>query len=125
GAGWDRDGTKPPQLLGNVLRVEQSEAAGDQPRHKMHERHLRGVANAVEHALSEEGASEAHAVESADQITVLPDFDAVSVAERMQSAIEVADALVDPGVLAPGLRCGAACNDRVECLVDSHDMAVG
>src|SRR5262249_6252701 len=114
-AAWDLDGAKTPQMLGNVLRVEQFEAAGDQPRHKMHERHLRGVAHAVEHALSEEGASKPHAVESADQSTVLPDFAAVSVAERMQSAIEVADALVDPGVLAPGLGCGAACNDRVEC----------
>ena len=74
----DFDGAEAAQMLGHILRVEQFKAAGDQPRHQMHQRDLRGVAGAVKHALAEEGAAEADAVESADQIVVLPDLDAVA-----------------------------------------------
>jgi hypothetical protein len=37
------------------LRIEQHEAAIDQPRHEVHQRDLRGVIGAREHALTEEG----------------------------------------------------------------------
>ena len=49
-------------MFGRELRVEQSEAAGPKAREQMHERDLRGVASAVKHALSEEGAAQAHPV---------------------------------------------------------------
>ena len=104
----DLDRAKTAQMLGDILGVEQLEAARDQPRHQMHQRHLRGVAGAMEHALAEEGAPEADAIQPADQIAVLPDLDAVAVAELVQSDIEIADAPVDPGVLAACLRRGAA-----------------
>ena len=55
------------QVIGDELRVEQLEAAGSQPRDEMHERDLRSIARAVEHALAEEGAAERDAVEPADQ----------------------------------------------------------
>jgi len=58
----DLDRAKAAQVLGDILGVEQFEAAGDQPRHQMHQRHLRGVADAMKHALAEEGAAEADAV---------------------------------------------------------------
>jgi hypothetical protein len=74
----DLDRAEAAQMLGDVLGVEQFEAAGDQPRHQMHQRHLRGVAGAVEHALAEEGAAQADAVEAADEIVALPDLDAVA-----------------------------------------------
>ena len=51
------DRAETAQMLGDILGVEQLEAARDQPRHQMHQRHLRGVAGAVEHALAEEGAA--------------------------------------------------------------------
>src|SRR6476469_7146335 len=95
-------------MLGDILRVEQLETAMDQPRDQMHQRDLRGVARGVKHALAEEGAPQAHAVEAADEVVALPGLDAVAMAELVEPAIEVADALVDPGVLAPGLGCGAA-----------------
>ena len=51
------DRAETAQMLGDVLGVEQFEAARDQPRHQMHQRHLRGVAGAVKHALAEERAA--------------------------------------------------------------------
>src|SRR6185437_11761445 len=101
-------------MLGDILRVEQLEAARDQPRHQMHQRDLGGIADAVKHALAEKGATEIDAIEAAGEIAVLPDLDAVAMAELMQPGIELADALVDPGVLAARLRRGAAGHDRLE-----------
>src|SRR5690606_12225961 len=40
-------GTELTQMVGYELRVEQHEAAGDQPRDEVHQRHLRGVAGLV------------------------------------------------------------------------------
>src|ERR1700721_1128380 len=105
-------------MLGDILRVEQFESAGDQPRHQMHQRHLGSVAGAVKHALAEEGAPQADAIEPADQVVVLPDLDAVGVAYSVQAHIEVADTLVDPGVVAARLRRRAARYDRLESPVD-------
>src|SRR6201999_4155388 len=88
------------------------------PRHQMHQRHLRGVADAVEHALAEKGAAKVYAVQSAGEIPILPDLDAVAVTERMQPGIEVANAPVDPGILAAcGGRCAAG-HDGLERRVD-------
>src|SRR6266581_317634 len=75
------------QMLGHVLGVEQLEAACDQPRHQMHQTYFRGVAGGVKHALAEKSAAEAHAVEPADQVVVLPDLDAVAMPERVQPDI--------------------------------------
>ena len=47
----------------------------------------------MKHALAEEGAAEADAVEPADQFVILPDLDAVAMAEFVQPDIEIADAL--------------------------------
>ena len=105
-------------MLGDILGVEQLEAARDQPRHQMHQRHFRGVAGAMEHALAEEGAAEADAIEAADEVAVLPDLDAVAVPELVQPDIEIADALVDPGVVAAWLRRRAAGDDGLEGGID-------
>ena len=61
---------------------------------------------------------EADAVEPADQIAVLPDLDAVAMPELVQPDIEVADAPVDPGVVAARLRRGAAGDHRLEGGID-------
>src|SRR6185369_13809460 len=107
-------------MISDVLRVEQLETAMDESRDQVHQRDLRGIARGVKHALAEEGAPQAHAVEPADEVVALPGLDAVAMAELEQAAIEVADALVDPGVLAPGLRRGAAGNRGLERGVDGH-----
>ncbi len=61
------DGAEAFQVIGDKLRVEQPVAAGNEPRDQMHQRDLRGVARAVEHAFAEEHAAERNAVETADQ----------------------------------------------------------
>ena len=119
------DRAEAAQMLGDILRVEQFEAARDQPRHQMHQRHLRGVAGAMKHALAEERAAEADAVQAADQIVILPDLDAVAMPELVQPDIEIADALVDPGVVAAGLRRGTAGDHRLEGGVDGDGEGVG
>ena len=105
-------------MIGDELRVEQPVAAGLEPRHQMHERDLGSVARAMEHALAEERAAEADAVEAADQFVVLIDLDAVAMAEVVELAIERADARVDPGAGAAGLRLGAAVEHGIEVAVD-------
>ena len=121
----DFDRAEAAQMLGHILGVQQLKTAGDQPRHQMHQRHLRGVADAVKHALAEEGATQADAIEPAGEIVVLPDLDAVGVAEFVQALIEIPDALVDPGVVAAGLRRGAAGDHRLEGLVDGDGERIG
>src|SRR5258708_10919300 len=112
-------------MLGDILRVEQFEAARDQPRHQMHQRHFRSVAGAMEHALAEKGAAEVDAIEPADQLVSLPDFDTVAMPEFVQPDIEIADALVDPGVVAPWLRRRAAGYHGLESPVDGDSEGVG
>ncbi len=90
-------------MLGDELRVEQPVMAGLEPRHQMHERDLGGVADGVEHALAEKGAAETDAIEAADQLLAVIDFDGVAVAALVELAIEIADTDVDPGP-----RCGPA-----------------
>src|ERR1700755_1189737 len=105
-------------MFGHVLRIEQFEATGDQPGHQMYQRYLGGVAVAVEHALAEESPPQTHAVKTADEIAVLPGLDAMAVAEPVQAGIEIANALVDPGVLAALGRRGTAVHHGLERLVD-------
>ena len=105
-------------MFGDILRVEQFEAARNQPRHQMHQCHLRGVTGVVKHALAEEGAAEADPIEPADEVVRAPNFDAMTVAEFMQSAIEITNALVDPGVLPARLRRGTTRYHRLERGID-------
>ena len=74
----------------------------------------------MEHALAEERAAEAHAVEPADQLAVLVGLDAVAMADVVELAIERADARVDPGAGAAGLRLGAAVEHALEVAVDAR-----
>src|SRR5436305_309399 len=85
--------------------------AGCLPRAQMHQRSLRSIAGAVEHALAEESAAERHAVEPADQIVAVIDLDAVTMVAFVKLAVEDADARVDPGARTSGARVGAARHD--------------
>src|SRR3954462_6677201 len=96
------DGAEAAQVPGNELGVEQYKSAGDQPRDQMHQRDFRGVAGIMKHALAEEGAAETDAVEPAGEIIAVPRLDAVTMPDLMQSGIEIADAAVDPGIVAAG-----------------------
>ena len=107
-------------MTGGELRVEQREAAGDQPRHQMHQRDLRRIGDAVEHAFAEERAAERETVESADQRFAVINLDAVAGAAFGERDIERADALIDPGALAASRRAGAAIDHRREVAVGDN-----
>jgi hypothetical protein len=81
-------------VIGHELAVEEVEAADPQARDQPGERNLGGVGRRGEHALAEEGAGEAHAIEAADQLRPLPHLDRVGAA----TGVEVAVALLDRGV---------------------------
>ena len=49
----------------------------------------------------------------------------MGVSEFVQPDVEVADALVDPGVVAAGLRCGTAGDDSLESGVDGDGEGIG
>src|SRR5205823_13993092 len=110
-----------PTRRSSDLRVEQFETTRNQPRHQMDQCHLRGVTGVVKHAFAEEGAAETDPIEPADEVVIAPDLDAVTMAELMQCAIEIANALVDPGVLAACLRRGATGDDRLERRIDRNN----
>ena len=84
-------------MLGHELGVEKTEAADDQPRHQVDERHLAGVAGAAEHALAEEGAADRHAIEAAHQLAAGPALHAVGEAAVEEGAVEAQDLVIDPG----------------------------
>src|SRR5438067_9544179 len=95
-------------MVGHVLGIEQPEAARTQPRDQVHQRDLGGIAHAMEHALAKERAPERDAVESSDQLIALISLEAVTMAALVEFSVEHADAGVDPGARAAGLRVGAA-----------------
>ena len=105
------------EVLGDVLGVEQPVAAGAQARDQMHQRDLGGVARAVEHAFAEEGAAERDAVKPAHQRVAVIDLDGMAMTVLEQTAIDLADAVVDPGAGAVGFSLGAAVDHRVEIAV--------
>src|SRR6185437_4352473 len=77
-------------------------------------------ARAMEHALAEESAAEAHAVEPADERVPVIGLHRVAVPDAIEAEIEVADTPVDPGASASGLGLGAAVDHRLEVAV-AHD----
>ena len=89
------------QVVGDELRVEQAKAAIFQPRSEVDKRDLAGVRFVREHALSEEGASQRHPIESAYQLAVSPALDGMAKPHFEEFGIELADALVDPGRAGP------------------------
>src|SRR5262249_7692725 len=67
------------EMVGDELGVEQPEASCFEPRNQMHQRHLRGVARAMEHALAEESAAERDAVEPTHEGLAVIDLHAVAM----------------------------------------------
>ena len=113
----DIDASKFPEVVGGGLRVEQYIAAFFQAGNQMHECHFAGVGFFVEHAFAEECAAEAHAIEAADQLAVLPGFDAVGESDFMQMGLGVDDFFADPRI---GADVSAIAHDRCKSSVVSH-----
>ena len=108
-----------------ILRVEQPVAAHLETRDEVHERDLRGIARAMEHAFAEKGAAERHAVQSANKIIAVVDLYRVAVTAIEQRSVDAADADIDPGARAVLLGFGAAFDDSVEVAVDMDRITRG
>lgn len=97
-------------MRGHELAIEKNEVtglqAGDEPR----QCDLRCVGPAAEHRFTEEGATQADAIDPADQLAIGPAFDRVGVARRVKSERGAFDIGVDPRFGA----VGAATDDVFE-----------
>src|SRR5260370_23219249 len=83
----------------------------------MNESHFAGVGAAVEHAFAEERGPERYAVESTDQLTVFPGFDAVGKSQVVQPNISADDFLADPAIAS---LLHAAAHDAFEGGIDAN-----
>jgi hypothetical protein len=90
----------------------------------MHERDFARVALARKHALAEKGATQADAIEPADQRVLAPAFDRVCVAPFMEGLIEPDDLVVDPGIRSAIDRLGAGAHHLYEGGVGGDAEAV-
>ena len=86
----------------------------------MHEGNLRRIAYAVEHALAEERAAQAHAVETADERRTVIDLDGVAMPAFVELSIDRADAGIDPGAPAARHRRRTGIDHGVEVDVAHH-----
>jgi len=87
-------------MFGHELAVEKREIADLEARDERSEGDLRGVGPAAEHALAEEGAAELHAIESADQLFVLPDFNRMRMARGVKRKHGFLELGIDPRLFA-------------------------
>ncbi len=74
--------------------------SGDKPG----QRHFRCIGHAAEHRLSEKGAAELYAIKTADQLPLMPAFDRVGMADRVEPERGALDDRVDPGLRSIGAR---------------------
>jgi len=111
-------------MFGQELAIQQLEPADLEARDEMRERDLGCVTRAAEHALPEEGRTQPHAIEAADELVVLPGFDRMRVAAAMQFGIGRLDIGIDPGIWAARGRLRAMRDDPAERLVDRDRIAI-
>lgn len=93
------------------LAVEQSPSPRRQPGNQMRQCNLGCIAHPADHGFPEKDTAQRYTVQPADQLAVLPAFDAMGMAQREQTIITVADYRVDPGCGAIPGGFGAQCNN--------------
>jgi hypothetical protein len=98
--------------------------AGFEAADQMYECNFRRVAGAMKHTLAEKRTAKAYAVETADEGTLLINFDRMAVAALIKFAVETADAPVDPGPGTSGHRLRATVKHAVEVAIDQHGEAI-
>ena len=87
--------------------------ADAQARHEPGQRNFRRIRHAAEHRLAEEGPAKLHAIESADQLPLVPAFNRMGMADRVEAERRPLDDLVDPGFVP----VGAGQQHLVKCAV--------
>src|ERR1700730_4546799 len=120
---FDFDRAEAFKVLGQELGVEQAIAAEFEARDEMDERHLRGVALEVKHALAEKCTPDRHAVKAAYELAFAPGLDGMAMPTAEKFAVKTADAAVDPGLAASGRGRRTSVDHRLEVAID-HDLEV-
>jgi hypothetical protein len=86
----------------------------------VHQRRFAGVGLPREHAFTEEGAADRHAIKAAHELVIDPRLDAVRGAAFMQFHVEGADIGIDPSVFAVLAGGRAPIDHRVEVAIDGE-----
>ncbi len=102
---------------GQHLDIEQFEAPLSEVLHEVKEGHFGGIADAMEHGFACEEASDGNAIDAADELFLLPAFDAVSVTAFMQLSVTGEELGGDPCSAASRGGRGAALHDVGKGLV--------
>ncbi len=122
--GGDFDAAKAFEVGGGGLGIEEGEAAGAEAVDEVDEGDFAGVAAVVEHAFTEEGPTEADAVEATGKVAAAPGFDAMGEAEFVEPDVGGDDLVVDPGAVFAQVLAGA--HDSLEVVIDAKfESALG
>ncbi len=111
-------------MVGDELRVEQSESAGREAGQQMRHGDFRAIGLPVEHRFAEEGRPERQPVEPAHQLRAIPHFDGMDEAPVEQRAVEAADFRVDPGGVAVDPGRGTAFDHTREIRIHTNLVCV-
>ena len=114
----DLAGAETGQVLGVHLAVDQREVAVAQALDQGDEGGLGGIVAAAEHRLAEEQPAQRQAVESADQLAVLPGLHRMGDAAAVQFEVGLLHRRGDPGAVGVAARGGAGADHRGEVLVE-------
>lgn len=78
------------------LAIQQLPSPHQQPRDQMGQRHFAGIGAAADHRFAEKGAAQRDAIETADQVSILPTFHTMGITHGMKLGIAGVDRWVDP-----------------------------
>ena len=104
---------------GEHLNVEEEEITLAQVLDKVVESDFGSVAGAVEHGFAREEAADSNAINAADELIILPAFEAVSVALFVQLNVGFEKLASDPGGAATRTGRSTAFHDFAESTIDS------
>ena len=93
---WNLFRAESADMRRELLAINEVEVPGLKLLDESHERHFGCVINSRKHRLGKEGPSYCHAVQSADQATVLPCFHGMGVAEFVQACVGIQHFTRDP-----------------------------
>lgn len=72
---WNFFRAEPADMGRELLAIDEAEVPGLKQLDETHKRHFGCIIDSCKHRLGKEGAADRHAIQSADQTTILPGFD--------------------------------------------------
>ena len=91
-------GAELKQVGVEVLGIEQFKLLFAKEFHKENECDFAGIGHGMKHAFAAENFAEGHAIESAHELIILPNFEAMGQANSVEFAIRFDDFFGDPGI---------------------------